>query len=56
MTLPVVQESRELLPAPKNMAEAMEIANVLSDSLIVPKNFQKKPADVLVAMMWSPTR
>lgn len=54
MTLPV-QNSRDLLPAPKTIDEAMEIAKVLADSILVPKNFQKQPENILVAMMWSHT-
>jgi len=36
---------------PQNMSEAMEMANMLSGSQMVPKNYQNKPQDTLVAMM-----
>jgi len=37
--------------APKTMGEAMEMAKMLSGSQMVPKNYQNKPQDTLVAMM-----
>ena len=36
---------------PQNIAEAMQIAEMLSKSQMVPKNYQGKPQDTLVAMM-----
>jgi len=35
-----------------NLQEAMEFANVLADSSIVPKDFMGKPGNVLVAIQW----
>lgn len=43
----------ELLPAPNSTAEAMELAETLASSLLIPKAFQQRPGDVFVAMMWS---
>ncbi len=36
---------------PKNMEEAMQIATMVSKSLLAPKDFRGKPEDTLVAMM-----
>jgi hypothetical protein len=36
---------------PQNMSEAMEMANMLAGSQMVPRNYQGKPQDALVAMM-----
>ena len=46
-------QRNEFLPAPKNAQEAMQLAKTLADSQLIPKNFQGKPNDVFVAMMWS---
>lgn len=46
---------KELLPAPANFQEAMDIAEIMSRSQLIPKNFQGRPNDVVVAMMWSHT-
>lgn len=37
---------------PTNLAEAMEMAKLLADSSIVPKDFMGKPGNVLVAVQW----
>ncbi|MCZ0962865.1 hypothetical protein [Paracoccus benzoatiresistens] len=37
---------------PTNLAEAMEMAKLLADSSIVPKDFVGKPGNVLVAVQW----
>ncbi len=37
---------------PRNMAEAIEFAKWISESGLVPKDYQNKPANVLVAMQW----
>jgi len=37
---------------PTSMQEAMEMAKLIANSNLVPKAFQGKPGDVLVAMMW----
>ena len=36
---------------PKNVTEAMQMAEMLSKSQMIPKNYQNKPQDTLVAMM-----
>lgn len=46
---------KELLPAPTNFEEAMKMADIMSGSQLIPKNFQGRPQDVVVAMMWSHT-
>jgi hypothetical protein len=38
--------------APQNMTEAMEFSKMLSVSEMVPKSYQKKPQDILVAVQW----
>lgn len=38
--------------APQNIEEALRFADFLSNSDIVPKDFQKKPANILVAVQW----
>lgn len=48
-------QNEEFLPVPNNMQGALEYAKVLADSHMIPKVFQNKPSDVLVAMMWSKT-
>ncbi|ELW78160.1 MULTISPECIES: hypothetical protein [Acinetobacter] len=37
---------------PTNLQDAMQIAGILADSDIVPKDYQKKPGNILVAMQW----
>lgn len=44
---------REFLPTPKSQDEAYKLAQALSKSFLVPKQFQGRADDVLVAMMWS---
>ena len=48
-------QNEEFLPVPNNMQGALEYAKVLAGSRLIPKVFQGKPSDVLVAMMWSKT-
>lgn len=48
MTLPI--KSGAL--APTNMSEAIQFSEMLASSNMVPKNFQGKPADILVAVQW----
>jgi len=48
MTLPI--KSGAL--APTNMTEAIQFSEMLASSNMVPKNFQGKPADILVAVQW----
>jgi len=38
--------------APSSMAEAKEFSNLLAGSGMVPQNYQNKPADIMVAVMW----
>ena len=37
---------------PQSLNEAMELANMLANSNLVPKSYQGKPGDVLVACQW----
>lgn len=37
---------------PSNLQEAMEMANVMSQSTIIPKDFGGNPGNILVAMQW----
>lgn len=46
---------KELLPAPQNIAEARQIAQILAGSQLTPQSFRNKPDDIVVAMMWSHT-
>jgi len=48
--VPVSTQSRSL--APSNFQEAMRFADMLSSSTMVPKDFQGKPANILVAVQW----
>ena len=43
----------ELLPAPANLGEAMEMARALSVSGMLSKDFCGKPNNILIAMMWA---
>lgn len=47
----VVQQAGYSL-VPKSFDEAMQIANVLAKSQLVPKDYQDKPANVFVAVQW----
>lgn len=47
--------SKELLPAPTSFEGAMQLATTLSKSQLIPKQFQNRPQDIVVAMMWSHT-
>ncbi|SAL26138.1 recombinase RecT [Caballeronia telluris] len=48
----------DLIPAqsfdlsPKSLEEALKFADYLADSSIVPKDFQQKPGNILVAIQW----
>lgn len=37
---------------PTNLQEAMQLADILAGSDIVPKDYQRKPGNILVAMQW----
>lgn len=54
-----VQKSRVTKPPiggflmePQNLQEAMQLADMLANSNLVPKSYQGKPGDVLVACQW----
>lgn len=49
---PVEISSTRASFAPTNITEAMEFSKMLASSNFVPKDFQGKPGDVLVAMQW----
>ncbi|WP_253195857.1 hypothetical protein [Burkholderia cenocepacia] len=38
--------------SPRSLEQAMQLANILADSSIVPKDFIGKPGNVLVAIQW----
>lgn len=38
---------------PTSMTEAMSLAKYVANSQLIPQTFQRKEADVLVAMIWS---
>lgn len=48
----VQSQPRGTMLAPQNMAEAMRFAELLADSSMVPRDFQGKPGNVLVAVQW----
>ena len=50
-TLQQPQKSGFLMD-PQTLNEAMELANMLANSNLVPKSYQGKPGDVLVACQW----
>lgn len=37
---------------PQNMGEALQFAKMLADSTLIPKDYQNKPGNVLVAIQW----
>lgn len=43
---------QEFSLTPKNLEEALKFCDFLAASDFVPKDFQKKPANILVAMQW----
>ena len=45
-----VQQNEAFSLAPKNLEQAIQYARLLADSAVVPQAFQKKPADVLIAV------
>lgn len=49
---PVEISSTRASFAPTNITEAMEFSKLLASSNFIPKDFQGKPGDVLVAMQW----
>ena len=46
------QQKNGFLMEPQSLNEAMELANMLANSNLVPKSYQGKPGDVLVACQW----
>lgn len=38
---------------PNNLQDAMQIAELLADSDMVPKDYQRKPGNILVALQWA---
>lgn len=51
--LTVKTENTGLMLEPTNTHEALELADRLAKSQLIPKNFQGRPNDVFVAMLWS---
>lgn len=51
--LTVKTENTGLMLEPTNTHEALELADRLAKSQLIPKNFQDHPNDVFVAMLWS---
>lgn len=45
--------NKDLLPAPKTTGEALQFAETLSKSAMIPTAFRNKPQDIFVAMLWS---
>src|SRR5690606_17206238 len=48
----VVTTNQSFSLSPKSLDEAMQFANMLSKSTIVPKDFQNNPGNILVAVQW----
>jgi len=48
----LVPAARSSLMTPTNMRDAMMFADRLADSALVPKDYQGKPGNVLVALQW----
>lgn len=48
----IQQPKNGFLMDPQSLNEAMELANMLANSNLVPKSYQGKPGDVLVACQW----
>lgn len=46
-------ESKELLPAPQDVGQALAYAQELSKSELLPTVYKGKPQNILIAMMWS---
>lgn len=46
-------ESKELLPAPQDVGQALAYAQELSKSELLPTIYKGKPQNILIAMMWS---
>lgn len=45
--------TKDLFPAPLSMDDALQTADLLAHSQLIPKAFQGRPADIVVAMMWA---
>lgn len=48
----LVQNQSVSFLTPTNLQEAMQIAGILAESDIVPKDYQRKPGNIMVAMQW----
>ena len=46
------QQKNGFLMEPQSLNEAMEFANMLANSNLVPKAYQQKPGDIMVACQW----
>lgn len=46
------QQKNGFLMEPQSLNEAMEFANLLANSNLVPKAYQQKPGDIMVACQW----
>lgn len=46
-------ESKELLPAPQDVGQALAYAQELAKSELLPTVYKGKPQNILIAMMWS---
>lgn len=46
-------QKTDFVPAPANIAEAYQQAQILAKSRLIPSHFQGKPDDVFVAIWWS---
>ncbi|ORJ13425.1 hypothetical protein A7D02_07365 [Aeromonas salmonicida] len=49
---PITQSKGGFLMEPQNLQEAMQLADMLANSNLVPKSYQGKAGDVLVACQW----
>lgn len=48
----LIQNQSANFLTPKNLQEAMQIAGILAESDIVPKDYQRKPGNIMVAIQW----
>ena len=48
----ITQNKGGFLMEPQNLQEAMQLADMLANSNLVPKSYQGKAGDVLVACQW----
>lgn len=50
--VPALPVNKQISLAPRNMSEAMQFAQLVSESDMVPKDYRGRPANVLVATQW----